>query len=86
MKKILLLHGALGSSKNFESLVPILQNNFEVHTLTFEGHGGKTIPNHDFTIARFSDEVLDYLIQNKIDKIARLRVWSRRMNTTTGDN
>jgi len=54
MQKIILLHGALGSSKNFESLVTLLQNNFEVHTLTFEGHGGKTIPNDDFTMERFA--------------------------------
>jgi pimeloyl-ACP methyl ester carboxylesterase len=70
MQKILLLHGALGSSKNFDLLVPLLQNNFEVHALTFEGHGGKTIPNHDFTMEGFANEVLEYLDQNKIDKIS----------------
>jgi pimeloyl-ACP methyl ester carboxylesterase len=70
MQKILLLHGALGSSKNFDSLVPLLQNTFEVHTLTFEGHGGKTIPNHDFTMECFAKEVLEYLEQNNIDKIS----------------
>jgi pimeloyl-ACP methyl ester carboxylesterase len=69
MQKILLLHGALRSSKNFETLVPLLQNNFEVHTLTFEGHGGKTIPNHELKMQHFAEEVAEYLNQNNIDKI-----------------
>lgn len=68
MQKILLLHGALGCDKNFELLQKLLSDDFEIHTLTFEGHGGKTIPNHDFTIVRFADEVLDYLEQKSIEK------------------
>ncbi len=69
MQKIFLLHGALGSAKNFHLIEPLLQNDFEVHTHTFEGHGEKTIPENDFTIARFANEVVDYLEQNNIDKI-----------------
>lgn len=69
MQKLLLLHGALGSAKSFHLIEPLLHNDFEVHTLTFEGHGEKTIPENDFTIARFANEVVDYLAQNNIDKI-----------------
>jgi esterase/lipase len=36
---ILLLHGALGSSKTFESFIPILSNSFEVFSFDFRGHG-----------------------------------------------
>jgi pimeloyl-ACP methyl ester carboxylesterase len=70
MQKILLLHGALGSAKSFQLLTPLLQNDFEVHSFTFEGHGEKTIPESDFTITGFANEVLNYLNQNNIDKIA----------------
>jgi pimeloyl-ACP methyl ester carboxylesterase len=70
MQKLLLLHGALGSAKSFQLIEPLLQNDFEVHTFTFEGHGEKKIPESDFTIAGFADEVLNYLNQNSINKIA----------------
>ena len=69
MQKLLLLHGALGSAQSFEPIVPLLQNAFEIHTLTFEGHGGTTLQS-DFSIARFADEVMAYLNKNNIDEIA----------------
>lgn len=69
MQQLLLLHGALGSAENFQSLASLLQNDFDIHTLTFEGHGGKDIPENDFSIAQFAQEVIIYLDENKIDSI-----------------
>ncbi len=69
MQQLLLLHGALGSAENFLSLSSFLQNDFDIHTLTFEGHGGKDIPENDFSIAQFAQEVIIYLDENKIDSI-----------------
>jgi len=68
MQKLLLLHGALGSAQSLQSVAALLQNDFELHTLTFEGHGGSAIPKSDFTMAFFADEVIAYLEKNNIDK------------------
>lgn len=70
MQQLLLLHGALGSAENFQSLSSLLQNDFDIHTLTFEGHGGKAIPESDFSMARFAQEVISYLDQNSIETIS----------------
>ena len=39
---IILLHGALGSENQFSQLKESLADKFEVHSMNFEGHGGKT--------------------------------------------
>lgn len=70
MQKLLLLHGALGSAQSLQSVATVLQNDFEIHSLTFEGHGGNEMPKDDFTITRFTDEVITYLNQNSIDSIS----------------
>ncbi|MES2746924.1 MAG: alpha/beta fold hydrolase [Bacteroidota bacterium] len=70
MQKLLLLHGALGSEKSLQPLALALQNDFEIHTLTFKGHGGSAIPENDFTMKGFADEVLAYLNQNNIAEIS----------------
>ena len=68
MKKLLLLHGALGSSKQFERIVPLLQKDFEVHTFDFEGHGSFNSPR-EFSIDLFTNNLLSYLEQNHIGSI-----------------
>ena len=70
MQKLLLLHGALGNAHSLQPLANELQNDFEIHSLTFEGHGGSEIPTHDFTIPDFAEEVIAYLNQNNINEIA----------------
>jgi len=70
MQKLLLLHGALGSAQNLQSLAIELQNDFEIYMLTFEGHDGGDIPTNDFTIARFADDAIAYLNQNSIAEIS----------------
>jgi len=66
--KLLLLHGALGSKNQFDELKEILQQNFEVFTMNFEGHGGLSIQN-EFSISLFSDNVLTFLKENNLEKI-----------------
>lgn len=70
MQKLLLLHGALGSAHSLHPLANELQNDFEIHSLSFEGHGGSEIPTRDFTIPNFAEEVIAYLNQNNISEIA----------------
>lgn len=70
MQKLLTLHGALGSEKSLQPLKELLQNDFEVYSFSFQGHGGSELPENDFTIANFANEVIAFLDENKIDSIA----------------
>jgi pimeloyl-ACP methyl ester carboxylesterase len=69
MQKLLLLHGAIGSSHQFEQVVAQLNNTFDIHTLDFSGHGGKQIPAAPFSIELFANDVLNWMRQNKIETI-----------------
>jgi pimeloyl-ACP methyl ester carboxylesterase len=69
-QKILLLHGALGSAASLNPLKEILEKDFEVFTYTFQGHGGSEVPQEDFTISNFANEVLVFLKENSLDKVA----------------
>ncbi|MEM6522839.1 MAG: alpha/beta fold hydrolase [Bacteroidota bacterium] len=65
---LLLLHGALGSRRQFGSILPLLQDRFRVHTLDFEGHGAFN-SDSDFSINRFTENVLTFLDQSNLDHI-----------------
>lgn len=67
-EKLLLLHGALGSAKQFDPVIDNLSDTFDVYTLDFDGHGGKK-PNKDFSIELFSENVIDFLEVNSIQKV-----------------
>lgn len=67
-KKILLLHGALGSEKQFTSIITSLADEFEVHRMNFEGHGGSG-SDKAFSIQLFSNNVINYLNNHSIENI-----------------
>lgn len=69
MQHILLLHGAIGSAKQFDTLIPFLANQCNVHTLDFSGHGGKPIPGEPFSIELFAKDVLNWQKENNISTI-----------------
>jgi pimeloyl-ACP methyl ester carboxylesterase len=68
MQKLLFLHGALGSQKHFSALKANLSNDFEMYSFDFKGHGGSEIPEGDFSIQNFAEEVVAFLNQNNIQK------------------
>lgn len=63
--KLLLLHGALGSKKQFESLKTVLKDKFDIYDFNFEGHGGVK-SDKDFSIQLFTDNVVDFMTNNKL--------------------
>lgn len=69
MQQLLLLHGAIGSSKQFDELLPLLKEQFQVSTLNFSGHGGIPVPSADFCISLFAEDVLKWLDEAKIQTI-----------------
>lgn len=60
---LLLLHGALGSAAQFEPVIPLLADHFEVYFPDFEGHGHRA-SDRDFRIEHFADNVLEFLDQH----------------------
>lgn len=67
--KLLLLHGALGSTNYFKPLMVVLEEYYELYTLNFSGHGDKPASSAGFSIAVFAEEVNHYLDENGIEKI-----------------
>ena len=57
---LLLLHGALGSEVQLKPLQELLSTDFNVHTLNFEGHGGRT-SDDAFDMGRFAENVVEKL-------------------------
>jgi pimeloyl-ACP methyl ester carboxylesterase len=66
--QLLLLHGAIGSSAQFDKLAHLLKDHFELHTLDFSGHGKKAAAT-EFGIRKFSEEISDFLEQKQLDKV-----------------
>lgn len=70
MEKLLLLHGALGSKSQLESLKNTLSSSFEVHCLDFYGHGTKTLSDEPYRIAGFAEQVNDWLEEKQFSTIS----------------
>jgi pimeloyl-ACP methyl ester carboxylesterase len=62
---LILLHGALGSQKQFNSIRPLLESQFELHSFDFEGHGGR-VSDKPFSMQLFSQNLIAYLDQQAI--------------------
>jgi len=58
---LLLLHGALGAKSQFASLIPLLEDQFQIHTLDFEGHGRSLMRKRPFREVYFAENVMEYL-------------------------
>ena len=69
MHPLLIFHGAIGAKDQMQALADALKENCIVHTLNFSGHGGEPFPDKDFSIPLFAGEVLNYLQQNKIERV-----------------
>ena len=68
MKKLILLHGALGSASMFDDLTEKLKGSFEVYAFNFSGHGGGPINEEGFGIEVFAEELKAFIINNKLEE------------------
>lgn len=66
---ILFLHGALASKTQFDELITALPTSLDCHSLNFSGHGGRMMPLTGLNFETFCQDILDYLNEQKIDKI-----------------
>ncbi len=58
---LLLLHGAVGASPQFEPLTPLLEGDYQLHLLDFEGHGSSPPRGRPFRIEHFAENVGEYM-------------------------
>lgn len=66
MKNLILLHGALGSRMQWQSLIPLLQDKYNVYTPDFPGHGSRTSETKaDYTAALIKD-LRKYVRENRL--------------------
>ncbi len=64
-----MLHGAVGSSVQLEPLAGKLKETYDVCLLNFTGHGGKPIPEEQFSIEMFAEDVIYFIKKNKLEGI-----------------
>lgn len=60
MQPLILLHGAIGAQDQLKPLADKLSDSYDVHMLSFSGHGGVAY-GADFSIVSFAAEVLAYM-------------------------
>ncbi len=68
MESMLLLHGAIGCSKQLKPLEESLKDRYDIHAVNFTGHAGTPIPPGKFTIELFAKQVLAYMKEHHIKK------------------
>lgn len=71
-RNLLLLHGALGSSSQYDRFVPELEKQFNVFRFNFEGHGDTPSPNKTFRMEYFSDNLTTFIAQNELTDLTVL--------------
>ena len=64
-QKVLLLHGALESARQFDELKPHLEANYEVLSFDFIGHGSQSSVE-EFNIGELANQLGDYLNKNEL--------------------
>jgi pimeloyl-ACP methyl ester carboxylesterase len=71
MKTLLLLHGAIGSSAQLETLKKQFESSYTVHTFNFPGHGGAAVPPV-FSIPLFANAVKHYIQEQALRRVSIL--------------
>lgn len=64
---LLLLHGALGASSQFNSLAEKLCHRFNIYTFDFTGHGKSSATVDDLSIESFTAQLKDFVQDNGLD-------------------
>lgn len=65
---LILLHGAIGDSKQLLPIKILLEKDFEVHTMNFSGHGGRPYKPTKFGIDTFVSDVLEYMDEHELER------------------
>lgn len=66
---LLILHGAIGSSRQLKAIANSLSEKYDVHLFDFPGHGGKQLPEGPFSIKLFAAATLEYIRANGLREL-----------------
>ncbi len=66
-QNIILLHGALGSKAQLESLKKALSSDFEAYAFDFEGHGANAASGN-YSMSAFAENLQHFMTENGIEK------------------
>lgn len=66
---LLILHGAIGASRQLKTIAAELSADYDVHLLDFPGHGGTPLPDQPFSISLFADTLREYILQNNLRQL-----------------
>lgn len=67
---LLLLHGALGASRHFDPVVPVLSEQYTIHRFDFHGHGGTALPAAPLSIELYTEQLLNYIRDKALGPLA----------------
>lgn len=68
-KNLILLHGAIGASKQLNKLAEQLEEDYNVFSLDFDGHGGTDL-TPGFGIDLFSQNLIEFVSDNEFDNVS----------------
>jgi pimeloyl-ACP methyl ester carboxylesterase len=66
-KPLLLIHGALGSKRQFIELSNLLEDTYQVHAFDLPSHGELAWQEGQFTMFEFANYIRTYIEQNRIE-------------------
>lgn len=66
---LLILHGAIGSSRQLKAVAAQLSAQYDVHLFDFPGHGGKDLPDGPFSIKLFATAALEYIQSHDLQQL-----------------
>ncbi len=66
---LLLLHGALGSTKTFDKLRLFLSENYNIYSFDFQGHGEESDYDKPLTMEGFSTQFIDFLNAHQLKSV-----------------
>lgn len=68
MQDLILLHGALGHSNNFEPYERELSRHFNVHKILFQGHGNSAIPDGGLSMEGYVTQLHQYCETHNLER------------------
>lgn len=69
MRNLILLHGALGHSSNFEPYEQYLSEHFHVHKILFQGHGNTSIPAEGIHMSDYVQQLHRYCEEHALEEV-----------------
>lgn len=67
MTDLILMHGALGTSSQFDTLIPLIEHKYTIHRFDFVGHGSNQ-EDMEFNMNMFANQLDEFIRQNNLNQ------------------